>query len=189
MCTRDDRFGVLLVGETEPVAVRADNMRAISGTPVYRDRPQEQEAGNVHGMANMAVLNPKDVAMEGESYESSAGSVMPRAGEAASAEAAPTDGQADWDVPMRQSQSQELERRCTCCQWCTGIWCSGELVRRCTCTDRAVPFCLKCEVSISEAAVADVHQWTAPVAHRPMLRPRKVRKHCGGLRPACYLAV
>ena len=112
--------------------------------------------------------------MHGASYQSSAGSVermcyIPekideaafaqfvflRAGEAAGTEdgrmeAAPTYDQAGQYVPPQQSQSQELERRCTCCGWCT-----GSLERRCTCTDQAVPFCLKCKVGISEAAAAD----------------------------------
>ena len=138
MCTRDDQFGVLLVGETEPVAVRPVNMRAIYGTPVYRDRPQEQEAGNVHGAASTAVLDPQDVQMHGASYQSSAGSVermcyipekideaafaqfvFPRAGEAAGTEdgrmeAAPTYDQAGQYVLPQQSQSQELEQWCTC---------------------------------------------------------------------------
>ena len=35
VCKRDDRYGVLLVGATEPIAVRPINMRAIIGTPIY----------------------------------------------------------------------------------------------------------------------------------------------------------
>ena len=48
VCKRDDRYGVLLVGTSEPITVRPINMRAIISTPVYRERPQEQEAANMH---------------------------------------------------------------------------------------------------------------------------------------------
>ena len=60
MCMHNDWFGMLLVGKTEPVAVRPVSMHAIYGTPVYQDRPQEQEAGNVHSTASTAVLDPQD---------------------------------------------------------------------------------------------------------------------------------
>ena len=61
----------------------------------------------------VAVLDPKDVLMEGVLYKSSAGSVILRAGEAAGMEdsrmeAAGTYGQADQYVQPQQSQSQEL---------------------------------------------------------------------------------
>ena len=75
MCMHNDWFGMLLVGKTEPVAVRPVSMHAIYGTPVYQDRPQEQEAGNVHSTASTAVLDPQDVPMHGAPYQSSAGSV------------------------------------------------------------------------------------------------------------------
>ena len=41
VCRRGDRYGVLLVGATEPVAVKPVNLRPISGNPVFRDRPRE----------------------------------------------------------------------------------------------------------------------------------------------------
>ena len=44
-CRRGDRYGVLLVGATEPVAVKPVNLRPISGDPVFRDRPWEQADG------------------------------------------------------------------------------------------------------------------------------------------------
>ena len=58
VCKRDDRYGVLLVGTSEPIAVRPVNMRTIIGTPVYRERPQEQEAANIHGTAFMLRTAP-----------------------------------------------------------------------------------------------------------------------------------
>ena len=57
-CKRDDCYGVLLVGASEPIAVRPINMRTIIGTPVYRERPQEQEAANMHGTALMLRAAP-----------------------------------------------------------------------------------------------------------------------------------
>ena len=41
-----DRYGVLLVGASEPVAVRPVNLRPIEGVPVYRERPQERGAAD-----------------------------------------------------------------------------------------------------------------------------------------------
>ena len=46
ICTHNDQCSVLLVGASEPIAVRPINMRTISGTPVHRKRPQEQEVGS-----------------------------------------------------------------------------------------------------------------------------------------------
>ena len=57
MCKRNDRYGVLLVGTSDPIAVRPVNMRAIIGMPVYRERPQELETTNVHGTALMLRTN------------------------------------------------------------------------------------------------------------------------------------
>jgi hypothetical protein len=74
----------------------------------------------------VAVLDPKDVLTEGALYVSTAGSAVPKAGEAADMEdsriekAAGTYGQADPYVPPQCSESLELERLCTCCRWCSG---------------------------------------------------------------------
>ena len=45
VCCRGGRYGVLLVGATEPVAVKPVNLHPIEKTPVFRDRPQEQTDG------------------------------------------------------------------------------------------------------------------------------------------------
>ena len=44
MCKRNDRYGVRLVGTSDPIAIRPVNMRTIVGMPVYRERPRELEA-------------------------------------------------------------------------------------------------------------------------------------------------
>jgi hypothetical protein len=44
VCKRNDRYGVRLVGTSDPIAIRPVNMRTIVGIPVYRERPRELEA-------------------------------------------------------------------------------------------------------------------------------------------------
>ena len=160
---RDNRYGVLLVGETEPIAVRPVNMHSIYTSifspPVYRERPREQEGGGVPGTANVAVFEPQDVPMEGARYESSAASVVSSAGEVdgtenKTREAAGTDGQADqsWLPQQPQSYAEQLERECTSCGWCSGT--PGQPCKRWACAGR-VPFCIKCNVGVKEAAAAD----------------------------------
>lgn len=81
-----NRFGVLLTGETEPVAVRPVNLRpiytAIFGPPGCRDKPQEHGGGSVQGSANVVVFEAHDVPAGGARYESSSVGAVSGAGEA-----------------------------------------------------------------------------------------------------------
>ena len=62
VCHRGDRYGVLLIGTSEPIAVRPINLRQINGAPVYREWPKEREATDtkevVHGTALMLRTAP-----------------------------------------------------------------------------------------------------------------------------------
>jgi hypothetical protein len=100
--SRDGRYGVLLVGETEPIAVRPVNLRriytAVFGPPGSRDKPRERRENSGAGAPSVVVFEPRewqgpggpsaanvvvfespDVQIQGARYESSACSVVPSA--------------------------------------------------------------------------------------------------------------
>ena len=69
------RYGVLLAGEAEPVAIRPDNLRPLSYSamfvaPGHRDKPQERAA-------HVVVFKDADVQTGGASYESSEWRAVP----------------------------------------------------------------------------------------------------------------
>ena len=81
----DQRFGVLINGKTDPVAVRPENLRPIYratfGPPGRRDKPRERGESSGVGSAYVVVFEPHGVATKGARYESSEVGDVKSAGE------------------------------------------------------------------------------------------------------------
>ena len=164
------RYGVLLAGETEAIAIRPVNLRpvytAIFAPPGHRDKPRERD-GN--GAANVVVFEPADVQKEGARYESSAWRTVPeeRDYESVACSVVPSAGTknktkeetADTDGPTKQGVlalqawpcTDQPERVCTCCEWCKG---AEQPCNRWACKGK-MPLCIKHGVGVKEAAAAD----------------------------------
>ena len=168
------RYGVLLAGETDPVAIRPVNLRPVNysamfAAPGHRDRPQERSGNST---AQVVVFKEADVQTEGAHYQSSEwrtvpeenkdyGSVAcnivlnPRTGmimESDDGTENETIDKSSQGVVARQTRpdTDQPERVCTCCEWCKlDLPCN-----RRSCQGK-VAICIKHGIGVKEAAAAD----------------------------------
>ena len=173
------RYGVLLAGETVPVAIRPDNLRPVNysamfAAPGHRDRPQERSGNST---AQVVVFKEADVQTEGAHYQSSEwrtvpeenkdyGSVAcnivlnPRTGMIMDSDDGAEKGTINKPgegVVARQTRpdTDQPERMCTCCEWCKLP--NGQLELPCSrsCCQGKVAICIKHGIGVKEAATAD----------------------------------